>query len=36
MMRTPFTRTSGLGVLKVMGTRREPNPAAMNTARFTR
>ena len=36
MMRVPLTRTSGLGVLKVMGTIRLPKPAAMNTARLTR
>ncbi len=36
MMRLPWTRTSGFGVLSVMGTMREPKPAAMNTARRTR
>ena len=36
MIRTPCTRTRGLGVLKVIGTMRLPKPAAINTARFTR
>ena len=36
MMRLPCTRTRGLGVLSVIGTMREPKPAAMNTTRFTR
>ena len=29
MMRLPLTRTRGLGVFSVMGTRREPKPAAI-------
>ena len=36
MMRTPLTRTKGWGVFRVMGTKREPNPAAIKIARLTR
>ena len=36
MIRLPLTRTRGFGVFSVIGTSREPNPAAIKTARFTR
>ncbi len=36
MILVPLTRTSGFGVLSVMGTSLLPNPAAINTALLTR
>ena len=32
IIRTPFTRTKGFGVFKVIGTKRLPNPAAIKIA----
>ena len=36
IMGLPWTRIRALGVFRVMGTSREPKPAAMKMARFTR